>query len=162
MSAAPVPGSAFWVPEIWFEPEIVGCLRQSTPTVLFVVLQSRRVTPLVDVVLDLFHVSLRDAEGREHLRAVRFEIGSLGARCTVDLEQSLDPIAGPAVDVHDVTVLGCLHGRDAVSGIELVEPVAFWCDGEDRVYLHPAPQDLARDHPCWGAATTSDRRLSTD
>ena len=90
MSAAKAPDSAFWVPEIWFEPEIIGCVREDAATVLFVVLQSRREAPLADVVLDLFHLGLRHSQGREHARAARFQIESLDAGCTVDLEQSLE------------------------------------------------------------------------
>lgn len=148
-----MPNSAFWVPEIWFEPEIAGSLRDGTLTVLFVVLQSRRAVPVVDVVLDLFHIALRDADRREHVRTVRFDVGVLAERSTVDLEQGLASIVSAAVDVHEVTVLGCLRGRDAVTGLELMEPVAFWCDAEERVYLHPAPLDWACDHPGWTDAS---------
>lgn len=154
MSAAVMPSSAFWVSEIWFEPEIIGSLRGGTLTVLYVVLQSRRAVPLVDVVLDLFHIALGDADGREHVRAVRFDVGVLAERSTVDLEQGLASIVGTAVDVHEVTVLGCLRGRDAANGLELIEPVAFWCDADERVYLYPAPMELARDHPDWADASS--------
>lgn len=153
MSAAQMPSSGFWVPEIWFEPGLVGCLREGTPTLLLVVLQSRRAAPLVDVVLDLFHITLRDGAGRDHIRAVRFDVGDLAERSTVDLEHRLASIASAAVDVHEATVLGCLSGRDAASGVELIEPVAFRCDAEDRIYLHPAPLNLAREHPGWDVAT---------
>lgn len=154
MSAATMPVSAFWVPEMWFEPAIRGCLRRGTPTVLFVVLQSRREAPLVDVVLDLFHIELHDADGREHLRAIRFDVGSMDARFTVDLESGLEPGDCSATAVHDVTVLGRLRGRDAASGTELSEAVAFRSDGEDGVYLHPAAPGLALGHPLWATAAT--------
>lgn len=151
MTAAAMPGSAFWVPEVWFAPGIRGCLRGDA-TVLFVVLQSRRETPLVDVVLDLFRIELRDAAGREHVRSCRFEIGPMNARSTVDLERRLEPSASYGADVYEVTLLGCLHGQDAGSGERLIEPITFWCDGDEDIYLHPAPQALALQHPDWSCA----------
>lgn len=149
-TAAPQPESGIWVEEIWFEPDIRGCLKPGSASVLRSVVRNQRADQVEDVVLEIEALEFRDNDGGRHHRHARITVGSIDPGATIECEHSLEPSEG-APDIYEVTLLGMLRGIDRASRTELSEQVAFWGDADDRIWLQPADAGTVAAHPRWSA-----------